>query len=315
MSGNLSAHQSKNATSKPTFSLSQPGILQRTCACGGVPGLTGECEECSSKRLSGQRNINPLALSNEQPTEQIQRSPLGGYSLANLAIQPRERFGIQTKLAISQPGDKYEKEADRIADEVMRMPEPKIQLEEEEEEMGTCDCSNPREYPTQDFADYFQTRFPHLQVGTYCVTEYPHNRYNCYGLSVGEDRIVSEQEIVEHYGRRTYRGEDSITYDDLDNFFISHGYIPQGYWHNASIVAYGTRTTPKHVAVKTDRECNNTVLYDSKLGTDGPRITHYLDQLEGNFYGKIQRGYIRGRLPQTPTYPTRIPYRLPVRQM
>src|SRR4028119_1346818 len=47
-------------------------------------------------------------------------------------------LGIQTKLKISEPGDKYEQEADRIADEVMRMPEPSIQrqveLEEEEEE-------------------------------------------------------------------------------------------------------------------------------------------------------------------------------------
>ncbi len=61
-----SAHQTKNTTPKPAISLSQPGILQRTCDCGGVAGLTGECEECNSKRLSGQRDIN---LPNEQPTE------------------------------------------------------------------------------------------------------------------------------------------------------------------------------------------------------------------------------------------------------
>jgi hypothetical protein len=34
---------------------------------------------------------------------------------------------IQTKLKISEPGDKYEQEADRIADEVMRMPELSVQ--------------------------------------------------------------------------------------------------------------------------------------------------------------------------------------------
>ncbi|MDB4582355.1 DUF4157 domain-containing protein [Draconibacterium sp.] len=32
--------------------------------------------------------------------------------------------GIQTKLTIGQPNDKYEQEADRVADQVMRMPEP-----------------------------------------------------------------------------------------------------------------------------------------------------------------------------------------------
>jgi len=34
--------------------------------------------------------------------------------------------GIQAKLAVGQPGDKYEQEADRVADAVMRMPEPQV---------------------------------------------------------------------------------------------------------------------------------------------------------------------------------------------
>jgi hypothetical protein len=47
---------------------------------------------------------------------------------------------IQTKLIIGQPNDRYEQEADRVADEVMRMPEPQVQRqvepeEEEEEEL------------------------------------------------------------------------------------------------------------------------------------------------------------------------------------
>ena len=33
---------------------------------------------------------------------------------------------IQTKLSISAPGDLYEQEADRIADQVMRMPDPSL---------------------------------------------------------------------------------------------------------------------------------------------------------------------------------------------
>jgi hypothetical protein len=35
----------------------------------------------------------------------------------------QEALGIQTKLKISEPGDRYEQEADRIADEVMRIPD------------------------------------------------------------------------------------------------------------------------------------------------------------------------------------------------
>ena len=34
---------------------------------------------------------------------------------------------LQTKLAIGAPDDIYEQEADRVADEVMRMPEPQVQ--------------------------------------------------------------------------------------------------------------------------------------------------------------------------------------------
>ena len=42
--------------------------------------------------------------------------------------------GAQVKLTIGQPGDKYEQEADRVADAVMRMPEPGVQREVEPEE-------------------------------------------------------------------------------------------------------------------------------------------------------------------------------------
>jgi hypothetical protein len=69
--------------------LSQGGILQRKCACGSLAGAAGTCEECQSKE--------------------------GGM--------------LQTKLSIGAPDDKYELEADRVADEVMRMPESKIQLQ------------------------------------------------------------------------------------------------------------------------------------------------------------------------------------------
>ena len=97
--------QTKPATPKPTISLSRPSILQRTCACGGVPGLTGECEACSSQRLSSSpRATNPSTLadraSEDQSTAQSQRSPLAGYSFGKLAIEPKERLGVQAKLAI-----------------------------------------------------------------------------------------------------------------------------------------------------------------------------------------------------------------------
>ena len=58
-------------------------MVQRQCACGGSSGLTGSCPECEKKKLVGQ--------------------------------------SLQTKLRINQPGDQYEQEADRVAEQVMRM--------------------------------------------------------------------------------------------------------------------------------------------------------------------------------------------------
>lgn len=61
------------------------GLLQRQCACGGTSNLTGTCSECEKKKMLGQ--------------------------------------SLQTKLQINEPGDEYEREADRVAAQVMRMPD------------------------------------------------------------------------------------------------------------------------------------------------------------------------------------------------
>ena len=56
-------------------------------------------------------------------------------TIGNQAVQRLVKSGtLQAKLKIGQPGDKYEQEADRVADKVMRMPEPGVQRQEEPEE-------------------------------------------------------------------------------------------------------------------------------------------------------------------------------------
>jgi hypothetical protein len=66
---------------------SQGSLMQRKCACGGTAGPIGECAECKQKR-EGEEAVSAL---------------------------------LQTKLKVSQPGDPYEREADRVAEQVMRM--------------------------------------------------------------------------------------------------------------------------------------------------------------------------------------------------
>jgi hypothetical protein len=70
---------------KPTPSVApvQRGLLQRKCACGAsASGLTGECEDCRKKKM----------------------------------------MGLKTKLRINEPGDIYEQEADRVAEQVLAKP-------------------------------------------------------------------------------------------------------------------------------------------------------------------------------------------------
>ncbi len=68
-----------------------------------------------------------------------QRTPVAGHSAAQPAplrihqLAGNRAFGrLQAKLTVNKPGDAYEIEADRVADQVMRMPEPQVQR--------TCAC-------------------------------------------------------------------------------------------------------------------------------------------------------------------------------
>lgn len=54
-------------------------------------------------------------------------SPRSGHDLSRILIYPPTTGAIQTNLAINEPGDEYEQEADRVAEQVMRMPEPQLQ--------------------------------------------------------------------------------------------------------------------------------------------------------------------------------------------
>ncbi len=84
------------------------------------------------KTIVRSRNVSPLSMG--MPLLQRKCACGGGCPRC------QEQALLQTKLKINEPGDKYEQEADRVADEVMQMPEPSVQqqvepeAEEEEEE-------------------------------------------------------------------------------------------------------------------------------------------------------------------------------------
>ena len=88
MSGRV--HADAKAAPKASFGPVRTGLLQRKSLLDGVIGMAGEFTDSRGKRL-------------------VSQPPL-----------------VQTKLTINQPNDRYEQEADRVADTVIRMPEPDV---------------------------------------------------------------------------------------------------------------------------------------------------------------------------------------------
>jgi hypothetical protein len=125
---------------KSSFAPIRSNLLQRKCACGGTPGLDGECAECRRKRLLGsQRNpsdqadhsevpriVNRVPRSTDRSLDESTRASSEatfGHDFSKIPVHARASVSIQPSLAVSSPGDPYEREATRKAEEVMRMPD------------------------------------------------------------------------------------------------------------------------------------------------------------------------------------------------
>ena len=127
MSGGSEAKLKATLKLAPSFMPAHVGLLQRKCACGGSSDITGECEGCDKQKLSLQRSPR----NSKVETVEMARIPaepgfeMSGWShnFGRIAVNSVVPVTTQAKLAISQPGDPYEQEADQVADAVMRMPD------------------------------------------------------------------------------------------------------------------------------------------------------------------------------------------------
>jgi len=96
----------------------------------------------AATRTVKQKRGNPVFKKQKADISKSTSSPIENIislqkNIGNQAVQRLFESGnIQAKLKIGRPGDKYEQEADRVADQVMNMPEPNLQrrVEPEEEE-------------------------------------------------------------------------------------------------------------------------------------------------------------------------------------
>src|SRR6266478_7836036 len=121
------AHNGRYVT-RQLFTPVRAGLLQRKCACGGMPGPTGECEECCKKRL--QRKIgNPAyKIRNEsvappivhevlrapgQPLDaatQAFMEPRVGHDFSRIPVLTKQPQSYSESLVIGAAHDQYERE-------------------------------------------------------------------------------------------------------------------------------------------------------------------------------------------------------------
>ncbi len=113
-----SVHRIRNEPERQFGSLRS--VINNIRSDGGTPSVNSIATELSKMPAADQRASVLLALQRTHGNRYVQQVVAG----------------IQAKLKVGQPGDVYEQEADRIAEEVMRMPEPEVkrQAEEEKEE-------------------------------------------------------------------------------------------------------------------------------------------------------------------------------------
>ena len=93
---------------------SQSLALQRTSECGNTPESAGECAEC---QVPQEGVLQRSAAEGSKTTT----AGLPRASARHNASFPACSVGIQAKLTLGRPGDEFEREADRVADMVMRM--------------------------------------------------------------------------------------------------------------------------------------------------------------------------------------------------
>ena len=124
------------APAVPAVRQASSGILQRECSCGARTDGGGECEQCKKKslqRFGGRSAVSPLA---PPVAHEVLRSP-GSPLPPALRTSMESRFShrsnqIRTRtarsigcssLAVNEPGDVHEQEAEQVSDAVMRAPE------------------------------------------------------------------------------------------------------------------------------------------------------------------------------------------------
>ncbi|MFB2835633.1 DUF4157 domain-containing protein [Floridanema evergladense] len=114
----------------------------------------------AQKATSWQRPFSdPVHDPKQDGTVQSKIAPGAGFNLLQMKLFPDTPTPVQAKLSVGAPGDKYEQQADSVANKVMTMPAPEqeeptqqeiLPEEKKEEEVQTKALSNPTEEPKEE---------------------------------------------------------------------------------------------------------------------------------------------------------------------
>jgi hypothetical protein len=119
-----------------TFAQKPNATQQATSVKSTIPGRAHfrQSHEANSilhlQRMIGNQAVQRLLQTNSEKLKvglASTVSPRFANDFSRIPINPQATGAIRAKLAINTPGDKYEQEADRVADQVMRMAEAPLQ--------------------------------------------------------------------------------------------------------------------------------------------------------------------------------------------
>ncbi|HWW77646.1 MAG TPA: DUF4157 domain-containing protein [Pyrinomonadaceae bacterium] len=133
-----STHNKVSTPSRAATLLPPGSVLQRKCACGTHTVAGGECDSCRTKhegRVQRSSVGSPNAVEAPSSVRDVLRSPgqpldpttrafmesRFAHDFSRVRVRPSEGGILQPRLTVNEPGDRYEQEADRVAERVMSL--------------------------------------------------------------------------------------------------------------------------------------------------------------------------------------------------
>ena len=127
----MANRHTSNQTVQPTTTplLSSGAILRRQCASYSKPNQTIARETCSDCEQSNDGSLQRLGSgtsSGKTVPPKVPTSSRFQHNFSQVPIRRQDRPSVQTKLMVGSVGDRYEQEAEQVAEQIIRMPDSEL---------------------------------------------------------------------------------------------------------------------------------------------------------------------------------------------